>query len=121
LAQHAVQGKLSGADTAMARWLVYSHTHRDLPLSYSVFPPILDKLKYAIETNLFLQDEVGLMEKLNSPTGKMTGFAAQFFEVNSKLWDVLGHFDEKDTVHFNISIIFLLNSSITLCRHTTIV
>lgn len=58
LAQHAVQGKLTGADAAMAKWLIYSHTHRDLPLSYSVFTPILEKLKYAIESNLFLQDEV---------------------------------------------------------------
>jgi len=58
LAQHAVQGKLTGADVAMARWLVYSHTHRDLPLSYTVFPPILEKLRNAIESNLFTEDEV---------------------------------------------------------------
>ena len=32
LAQHAVQGKLTGADTALARWLVFCHTHSDLPL-----------------------------------------------------------------------------------------
>ncbi len=34
LAQHAVQGKLTGAETALARWLVYAHTHCDLPLDY---------------------------------------------------------------------------------------
>ncbi|XP_023347042.1 protein unc-13 homolog 4B, partial [Eurytemora carolleeae] len=34
LSQHAVQGKLTGADTALARWLVYCHTHCDLPLDY---------------------------------------------------------------------------------------
>ena len=32
--QHAVQGKLTGADTALARWLVFCHTHCDLPLDY---------------------------------------------------------------------------------------
>ena len=35
LAQHAVQGKLTGADTALARWLVFCHTHSDLPLGDS--------------------------------------------------------------------------------------
>ena len=34
LAQHANQGKLTGAETALARWLVYGHTHCDLPLDY---------------------------------------------------------------------------------------
>jgi len=37
------------------------------------------------------------------PTGKMTVFGA-IFEVNScigKLWDLLGHFDKKDTFDFN--------------------
>ena len=34
LAQHANQGKLTGAETALARWLVYVHTHCDLPLDY---------------------------------------------------------------------------------------
>ena len=34
LPQHAVQGKLTGADTALARWLVFCHTHCDLPLDY---------------------------------------------------------------------------------------
>ena len=52
------QGKLTGADTALARWLVYAHTHVDLPLDYRVFLPILEKLRYAIATNLFLQEEV---------------------------------------------------------------
>ena len=32
--KHAVQGKLTGADTALARWLVFCHTHCDLPLDY---------------------------------------------------------------------------------------
>ena len=58
MAQHAVQGKLTGADTALARWLVYAYTHMDLPLDYRVFLPILEKLRYAIATNMFLQDEV---------------------------------------------------------------
>ena len=39
-----MQGKLSGADTALARWLVFCHTHCDLPLDYRVFKPILEKL-----------------------------------------------------------------------------
>ena len=34
LAQHANQGKLTGAETALARWLVFVHTHCDLPLDY---------------------------------------------------------------------------------------
>ena len=58
LAQHAVQGKLEGKDTALARWLVYAHTHCDLPLDYRVFVPILDQLKYAMNSNLFSQDDV---------------------------------------------------------------
>jgi len=36
------------------------------------------------------------------PTGKMTMFGA-IFEVNSsigRLWDLFGHFNEKDTVNF---------------------
>jgi len=56
--RHLLQGKLTGADTALARWLVYAHTHVDLPLDYRVFLPILEKLRYAIATNLFLQEEV---------------------------------------------------------------
>ena len=58
LAQHAVQGKLEGKDTALARWLVYAHTHCDLPLDYRVFVPILDQLQYAMGCNLFNQDDV---------------------------------------------------------------
>ena len=58
LAQHAVQGKLEGKDTALARWLVYAHTHCDLPLDYQVFVPILDQLKYAMNSSLFSQDDV---------------------------------------------------------------
>ena len=58
MAQHAVQGKLEGKDTALARWLVYAHTHCDLPLDYRVFVPILDQLKYAMNSNLFCQDDV---------------------------------------------------------------
>ena len=58
LAQHAVQGKLTGAETALARWLVYAHTHCDLPLDYRVFHPILEKLSYAIGNNLFHHDDV---------------------------------------------------------------
>ena len=61
LAQHAVQGKLEGKDTALARWLVYAHTHCDLPLDYRVFVPILDQLKYAMNCNLFIQDDVSYM------------------------------------------------------------
>merc|ERR1719412_39939 len=57
LAQHAVQGKLEGKDTALARWLVYAQTHCDLPLDYRVFVPILDQLKYAMNCNLFIQDD----------------------------------------------------------------
>ena len=38
LAQHANQGKLTGAETALARWLVYVHTHCDLPLDYRWAP-----------------------------------------------------------------------------------
>ena len=41
LAQHANQGKLTGAETALARWLVYVHTHCDLPLDYRAFHPLL--------------------------------------------------------------------------------
>jgi hypothetical protein len=39
---------------------VYAHTHVDLPLDYRVFLPILEKLRYAIENNMFLQEEVGI-------------------------------------------------------------
>jgi len=57
LAQHAVQGKLTGADTALARWLVFCHTHCDLPLDYRVFLPILEKLSYALDNSLLHADE----------------------------------------------------------------
>ena len=57
LAQHAVQSKLTGAETALARWLVYVHTHRDLPLDYRVFHPILEKLNYAMGNRMFDQEE----------------------------------------------------------------
>jgi len=59
LAQHAVQGKLTGADTALARWLVFCHTHCDLPLDYRLFHPILEKLSYALENSLLHADEEG--------------------------------------------------------------
>lgn len=63
LAQHAVQGKLTGADTALARWLVFSHTHCDLPLDYRIFYPILEKLRYALQNNLFhAEEEAKFME-----------------------------------------------------------
>ena len=58
LQQHAVQGKLTGADTAMARWLVFAYTHHDLPLNYQVFLPTIDKLHYALLNNMFHQEEV---------------------------------------------------------------
>jgi len=57
LSQHAVQGKLSGADTALARWLVYCHTHCDLPLDYRVFIRILEKLEFAIQNSLLTAEE----------------------------------------------------------------
>lgn len=57
LAQHAVQGKLTGADTALARWLVFCHTHCDLPLDYRVFLPILEKLSYALDNSLLHAEE----------------------------------------------------------------
>ena len=59
LSQHAVQGKLTNADTAMARWLVFAYTHHDLPLDYRVFLPTLEKLSYTLLNNLFHQEEVG--------------------------------------------------------------
>ncbi|TRY76437.1 hypothetical protein TCAL_00056 [Tigriopus californicus] len=63
LAQHAVQGKITGAETALSRWLVYAHTHCDLPLDYRVFHPILEKLHYAITQNLFhVDDEENFIE-----------------------------------------------------------
>jgi hypothetical protein len=55
--QHAVQGKLTGADTALARWLVFCHTHCDLPLDYRVFLPILEKLNYALDNSLLHAEE----------------------------------------------------------------
>ena len=72
--QHAVQGKLTGADTALARWLVFCHTHCDLPLDYRlvfpffvffshllnkyrVFLPILEKLSYALDNSLLHAEE----------------------------------------------------------------
>ena len=58
LAQHAIQGKLTDAETALARWLVYAHTHCDLPLDYRVFYPILEKLNYAIKNEVFHQEDV---------------------------------------------------------------
>ena len=64
LAQHAVEGKLEGKDTALARWLVYAHTHCDLPLDYRVFVPILEQLKYAMNSNLFNQDDVSSIQLL---------------------------------------------------------
>ena len=74
LYQHAVQGKLTGADTALARWLVFCHTHCDLPLDYRfvfptflffshlsnkyrVFLPILEKLSYALDNSLLHAEE----------------------------------------------------------------
>ena len=57
LAQHAVQGKLTGADTALARWLVFCHTHCDLPLDYRVFFPILEKLSFALNNSLLHCEE----------------------------------------------------------------
>ncbi|XP_040580539.1 protein unc-13 homolog 4B [Lepeophtheirus salmonis] len=57
LAQHAVQGRLTGAETALARWLVYAHTHCDLPLSYAIFVPILEKLNYALKNDLLEPEE----------------------------------------------------------------
>lgn len=57
LAQHAVQGKLTGADTALARWLVFCHTHCDLPLDYRLFHPILEKISYALDNSLLHADE----------------------------------------------------------------
>eukprot|EP00092_Neocalanus_flemingeri_P041502 GFUD01045197.1.p1 GENE.GFUD01045197.1~~GFUD01045197.1.p1 ORF type:complete len:1194 (+),score=262.01 GFUD01045197.1:849-4430(+) len=59
LAQHAVQGKLTGADTALARWLVFCHTHCDLPLDYRLFHPILEKLSYALDNSLLHAEEEG--------------------------------------------------------------
>ena len=64
MAQHAVQGKLEGKDTALARWLVYAHTHCDFPLDYRVFVPILDQLEYAMSSNLFSQDDVSRIQFL---------------------------------------------------------
>jgi len=57
LAQHAVQGKLTGADTALARWLVFCHTHCDLPLDYRLFHPILEKISYALDNSLLHAEE----------------------------------------------------------------
>ena len=62
--QHAVQGKLTGADTAMARWLVFAYTHHDLPLNYQVFLPTIDKLHYALLNNMFHQEEVLLISNI---------------------------------------------------------
>ena len=53
-----IQGKLTQADTAMARWLVFAYTHHDLPLDYRVFLPTLEKLHYTLLNNLFHQEEV---------------------------------------------------------------
>jgi hypothetical protein len=61
LAQHANQGKLTGAETALARWLVYVHTHCDLPLDYRVFHPILEKIQYALQHRLLHQEDVSIM------------------------------------------------------------
>ena len=58
LSQHAVQGNLTVTDTALARWLVYAHTHNDLPLDYRVFVPVLEQLKTAMVNNQFCQDDV---------------------------------------------------------------
>jgi len=57
LSQHAVQGNLTVTDTALARWLVYAHTHNDLPLDYRVFVPVLEQLKTAMTNNQFCQDD----------------------------------------------------------------
>ena len=58
LGQHAVQGNLATHDTALARWLVYAHTHNDLPLDYRVFVPVLETLKTAMNSNQFCQNDV---------------------------------------------------------------
>eukprot|EP00095_Tigriopus_kingsejongensis_P000958 maker-scaffold83_size396513-snap-gene-0.15 protein:Tk00958 transcript:maker-scaffold83_size396513-snap-gene-0.15-mRNA-1 annotation:"conserved hypothetical protein" len=50
LAQHAVQGRMSRDQTALARWFVYCQTHFILPLDYRVFPPILDKLRKYLQS-----------------------------------------------------------------------
>jgi len=56
------------------------------------------------------------------PTWKITVLGA-IFVVNSsvgKLWDLLGHFDEKDTVDFD-EYHFLLHNSIMLYVHMAFV
>ena len=58
LGQHAIQGNLTVTDTALARWLVYAHTHVDLPLDYRVFVPVLGHLRNAFNNSLFSQDDV---------------------------------------------------------------
>lgn len=45
LTQHAVQGRMSRDETALARWIVYCQTHAVLPLDHRVFTPILEKLR----------------------------------------------------------------------------
>ena len=63
LQQHAVQGKLTGAEAAMARWLVFAYTHHDLPLDYQVFLPTIGKLQYSLLNNMFHQEEVSTLRK----------------------------------------------------------
>ena len=63
LQQHAVQGKLTGAEAAMARWLVFAYTHHDLPLDYQVFLPTIGKLQYSLLNNMFHQEEVSTFRK----------------------------------------------------------
>ena len=94
LAQHAVQGKLTGADTAMARWLVFAYTHHDLPLNYQVFLPTIDKLHYALLNNMFHEEEVSkilflgknlqlIFNKLPTPSKHLYDLKIPFWWINT--------------------------------------
>ena len=63
LAQHAIQGRLTNSDTALARWMVFVHTHCDLPLDYNVFPSLLQTLHNGFVTeSLALEEEIKYLE-----------------------------------------------------------
>ena len=75
-----LQGKLTGADTAMARWLVFAYTHHDLPLDFKVFLPTLEKLQYTLLNNIFHQEEVKYTYFDNNKKNKNNDYCVGFQE-----------------------------------------
>lgn len=58
LTQHNAQIGLVSANKALVRWTVYSQIHPDHPLAFELFVGLLDKLTWALQSNIFGEDEV---------------------------------------------------------------